>query len=236
MARSFILSALRTRARRRADQESTLFVSDAEANQYISASYAELYDILVKSGLSYFETDATVNATGASVYALPADHYATLAVHYQVQASPARYVPLALLQPAYRHAAEYSGASRAYVYRVVGTNLELLPAPATGGVYRHTYVPAPADLTADGNSVDGVSGWEEFIVVDAAIKMRTKEESDTAALERDRARLLERIAEAAENRNMGQPHKVIDARDAYDAFMGEYGWWYQPWARGGDDW
>lgn len=57
---------------------------------------------------------------------------------------------------------------------------------------------------------DGVNGWEEYIVVDAAIKCLTKEESETAVLERDKAFLLKRIEAMASNRDAGKPEKITD--------------------------
>jgi len=179
------------------------FVTDSELNGYISASYADLYDTLVRTGLAYFETTATINATGVETYSLPADHYATIAVDYRIDTTT--WEPLREYMIRERHLYENQGAGYAEAYRVVGTNISLLPVPASGRVYRHRYVPAPANLTSDATNVDGVSGWEEWIVADAARKCLQKEESDTRTIERDLARLQARIEEAAENRAIAEP-------------------------------
>ena len=47
-------------------------------------------------------------------------------------------------------------------------------------------------------TVDGRAGWEEWVVVDAAVKLLTKEESDTSQLEREAARIWSRIMKCAE--------------------------------------
>jgi hypothetical protein len=57
-----------------------------------------------------------------------------------------------------------------------------------------------------------VSGWEEFIVVDAARKMLQKEESSTVGIERDLKRLRERIEEMAQNRAWASPRRITDVR------------------------
>ncbi len=208
MARTFTLLQLRTRARERCDMVNSTFITDSELTGYISASYAELYDILVQSGLVYFTpTTQTITGTGVETYALPADYYGTVRVDRQ---SGSDYYPLSEYMITERHGFENSSGDST-VYSPQGTNISLLPAP-TGGTYRHTYIPAPSDLSSDSDTVDGVSGWEEFIVVDAARKMLQKEESSTVGIERDLKRLRERIEEMAQNRAWASPRRVTDVR------------------------
>ena len=46
---TFTEADLRTRARRRADMENSTFVTDAEIQDYLNSSIAELHDFMVKS-------------------------------------------------------------------------------------------------------------------------------------------------------------------------------------------
>lgn len=69
-------------------------------------------------------------------------------------------------------------------------------------------LPAVGTITVD--SLDGRNGWEEWVVVDAAIKLLAKEESDTSQLEREAARLWARIMAALQNRDSGQGKRVTD--------------------------
>lgn len=236
--RSFTLAQLRTKVRERADMVNSQFITDAELNGYISASYAKLYDILVKGGLMNYEliqtinTDGTVDANGFASFQLPQDYYGTLGVDYQYDNQHWISIPLAEFTE--RNRFGNAVPARAIGYRVIGagqnnTNgfgkIILLPAPPTGQVYRHIYVQAPVDLTLDSDVVDGVSGWEELIVIDAAIKCLTKEESDTAHLERERTMEMERIEEAKENRMM-QPHRVSDVFKDEDPFYSYRDRWW----------
>lgn len=59
-------------------------------------------------------------------------------------------------------------------------------------------------------SIDGRSGWEEWVVIDAAMKLLTKEESDTSQLEREAARIWGRIMKALSNRDAGQAKRITD--------------------------
>lgn len=62
--------------------------------------------------------------------------------------------------------------------------------------------------------MDGIAGWEEFIVIDAAIKALIKEESDITALVLQRQELVDRIQGMAEGRDAGQAQHVSDALSA----------------------
>jgi hypothetical protein len=65
-------------------------------------------------------------------------------------------------------------------------------------------------LTTDASVCDGISGWTEYIIVDAAIKAMQKEESDVSALMAQKQMLTQRINAMAESRDAGSPAKVSD--------------------------
>lgn len=222
MARTFTLSELRTKVRERCDMQNTEFVSDSELSGYISASYTWLYDLLVRKGLRYFESTQTITADGSASYALPSDYYGTIAVDYQYGTNDWWEVPEYMIQE--RNNFNYYSNDVARGYSIVGDYIKLLPAQSSG-TYRHLYVPAPDDLSSDSDTVDGVSGWEELVVLDAAIKCLRKEESDTKGLERDLARLEARIEEAAENRALASPRRVADVYTRYDDWYQGRGRW-----------
>jgi hypothetical protein len=58
--------------------------------------------------------------------------------------------------------------------------------------------------------VDGISGWEEYPVVDAAIKIMGKEESETSALMMRKEALKKRIQDIAANRDPGTAARTAD--------------------------
>lgn len=70
-----------------------------------------------------------------------------------------------------------------------------------------------AALVVESSEVaDGISGWMEYVVTDAAIKMMQKEESDTTVLQIQKQALIKRIEAAAENRDAGSPATVADVQ------------------------
>lgn len=220
MARSVTLGEIRTRAQQLADigtdADGGSFVSSAEWSRYIDQAYCELYELMANSGLYYFESEQSITTTGAATVALPADHFQTIGVDYQRNNY---WTPLHRIGVRERNRFPITGVAYAMAYRVVGTNLVLYGTPPSGQTYRHLYVPAPASLVdaADATTVDGVAGWEEYIVVDAAIRALLREDTDTSQLQARKAQLKQRIAEAAEQRETAAPARVFDINADDDA-------------------
>ncbi len=212
MARSFTATLITTAAKQRADMVNSTFVSDTEWLTYISASYAHLYDLLVKADPGWAENTQTLTAAST---ALPSDYYGTKAVYYVPSTN--QYVPLKLVQENELHQYYTGGGSSAPTgYRIAGANIVLLPAGTTVGTCIHYYVPAPADITAGATTVDGVSGWEEFIVLDCAIKARLKQESSVTELVRERDMILARIEDMAMNRSFATARRIVDVTSCED--------------------
>lgn len=317
------LGQLRTASRQRADMVNSTFVSDAELNSYINASYYELYDLLVqKYGNDYYVKEYSFNLVGnQSRYDLPDDFYKLLGVDLEISSGPDGYVSLRPFSLAERN--RYSTANvQTWIgvtnlrYRLSGNKLWFTPSPQTGQTIRIWYIPRLAELvdevtltvaslpvaddffaignvtlttpadwatgvtttnaaanlatainaatitngdvtaTANGNVItlvqadsaelalsvgnsasptptvgastrlqlsassvgpgslvaDGVSGWLEYVVTDAAIKMLQKEESDTSTLQFQKAALIKRIEAAGENRDAGSPATIADVQ------------------------
>lgn len=74
----------------------------------------------------------------------------------------------------------------------------------------------------DDTTIDGIAGWEEYVIVDAAIKACIKCEFPTAELAGQKADMKKRIEQMAEGRDAGQAHHVSDAL-SINGFGGDYG-------------
>lgn len=73
------------------------------------------------------------------------------------------------------------------------------------------YIPAPPRLQlGSGQSVDGVAGWEEWIVLDACIKAASKEEGDTSDFRAQKADIEQQIEEMCGDRDAAWPDRVTD--------------------------
>lgn len=234
------LAEIRTAARQRADMTASQFVTDAEFNSYINSSLAELYDLLVTSyGNDYYATTANITTvTGQDRYALPADFFKLLGVDLAIQGTAgsanATYVSLRPFNMTERN--RYTTASvQTWVgvtnirYRLSANSLWLTPTPQNGQSLRLWYVPRVIPLVNDADVADGVSGWLEYVVVDAAVKALQKEESDVSVLLAQKTALTQRINAAAANRDAANPATVADTQFTSGAwpYNGGFGggWW-----------
>lgn len=221
------LAELRLAAQQRADMVGSDFVSDSEWTSYINGSYYELYDLLVqKYGDDYFvSTDTSIVTDGVndrySLAALDPALYKLLGVDVQLSgtagAANGSYVPLLPFNFIERNVLGTATTQAALVrtnlrYRLNGGNLWLNPLPAANQTLRLWYVPQLEPLVNESDTADGVSGWLEYVICDAAIKAMQKEESDVSVLMAQKAALIQRIEAAAENRDAGSPATVADVR------------------------
>lgn len=93
----------------------------------------------------------------------------------------------------------------------------------------------PIYFWTDAASMDGISGWEEYVIIDAAIKAMIKEESDVTALAGQKAGMLSRIQSMAEGRDLGQACHVQDVL-GMQGDCGDYGSGYGGYGGGGYGW
>lgn len=208
MARSYTVTLLIARVRYAADIVSvTTRHPDADLIIYLDQSYSWLYNRLA-SVLGYYEsTQSITSVAGTATYAVDATYYKTIGVDYKLNSDT--WVPLKKIHASERNDYPVTGP-RALAYRIVGSNVTLYPAPdAASQTYRHLYVPMPAKLTTGSDTVDGIAGWEEAVVLHAAIKVLRRDGLDTKDLERDLARELQRMDEEAASRDL-QPGHVAE--------------------------
>ncbi len=65
---------------------------------------------------------------------------------------------------------------------------------------------------SDSTQIDGISGWEEYIVLDATLKAMGKEESDISLIAQQKLAMKQRLIDMAANRDVGNPATVADVQ------------------------
>ncbi len=226
------LGQLRLMAQQRADRVNSNFVTLPEWNSYINQSAFELYDLLIDVYEDYYVTGPTdLTTDGTNMVPLPSDFYKLMGVDGSPGSSNC-FVTLKKFNFIARNRYIYPQLPNTLLgifnpqYRLVGSNLMLIPTPQAGQTVRIWYIPKMVQLLQDTDILQGVSGWSEYIICDAAIKALQKEESDVSILGMQKMALIKRIEDSAMNRDAGQPDTISDTRSFSDRWggMGGLGW------------
>lgn len=195
--RTVTLQDIRLDCRDRADMPRARLVSDQNLDRYINDSVARVYKMLVAArGQDYYMKDQSFTTDGRnpSQYALNSDFWQLVNVTATDGTFRRTLRPFTMKERA-----------RWQEYAV----------PA-GLVVTYSYVPAPDRLTDPDATFDGIAGWEEWVVLDAAMKMLEKEETDTSAMANRRAELTREIELLAPDRDAGWPERVTDVGRGWD--------------------
>jgi hypothetical protein len=193
MALTVTLANLRTRIRNRGEWLDT-YISDAEILAMVNASIAQLHNIITGLDPDYFlSSDDSNVVSGTATYALATDCFKP------------KGVDLNQLQ---------SGAGeRLWTrYRIEGSNIRLMPTPGwseTNGL-RLWYIPTPTVLSADSDTYDGISGFDEWVVLNCCVMCAAKEGSDTSVFMAQKKEVERLVRSAAAIRDIGEPDMVRD--------------------------
>lgn len=208
------LANLRLRSKQRANMENSQFLTDAEWDSNINYSISELRDIITsKAGEDYFAASFSATLTsGQETVSLPADFYKLLWAEVLVDGS--NYTAMKRFEIAERPVNTYnlSGPATELKYRLRADSLWLQPVSATGGkTIRGWYVPVATVLTADTDTLAGLNGWDEYVVLLSARKALVKEEQDVTNLDRDILIFTQRLEAMAPARDQSQPMRIQDS-------------------------
>jgi len=213
MARNVTLSGLRDRIYELGELREA-YVSKTALREEINQSIAELYDLVVQADQGYYEsTDTITVVSGTASYSLPTDYYKTIGVDVQ-RSDGSTWINLRRYNHTERN--KYSnyggGINREWTeYRVRGGNIVFTPSPTWSGSARHFYIPTPTKLTDDGDTFDGVAGWDDYVVYDCLVKfVGGKEEGDAAVWQSLFDKAQNRIEQMSRTRDFGEPSTIRD--------------------------
>lgn len=208
------LAELKTQARQRSDMENSEFVSDSELTAYINSSLAELHDLLIASYCDdYMMIEHIFTSDGSLAYDLPDDFYKLRGV--DVRRGNGQWATVKRYNFNRRNEQQNAYAwnllGLPYIeYRLVGRQIRFNRTPDNALSFRIWYHPKLTKLVVDADSYDDINGFAEYVVVDAAIKMMQKEESDVSVLAAQKEGLRQRIIAMAANRDANEPASVTD--------------------------
>ena len=198
---SVTLANLRTRVRYQADIESSTHVSDAELTYYINNSAAELHGLLCTLYEDYYLTSSTFTLTSANTYTLPSNFFKLRGLDYD-NAGSYITVPRFSFEERNRWQERYQRGDLEVwrAFRLMQGAIYILPEDDFAGTYRLWYLLNYTAMTSDADTLSDLMGWDEYVVVDAAIKCLRKEEQDTTELMQEKASMQSRISTSLSDR------------------------------------
>jgi hypothetical protein len=221
------LGMLRYFAKKKADMDQSNFLTLDEWNFNLNQSYYELYDLLITLYEDFFlQEPYSFQTDGSDAYDLPDDFYKLMGVDCGLSGSNTSWATLRKFDFIQRNRYVYPQMTSTLTgvydlqYRLMGNQLHFIPTPQASQSIRVWYIPKLTQLLKDTDICSGISGWTEYIIVDAAIKAKEKEESDVSVLMAQKMQLLKRINDSAMNRDVGQPDTISRVRNFNDGFGG----------------
>lgn len=204
MPRNVTLSTLRADVRFESGFDNSRVFTSARVDAYINDAIADLWDLLLDARPDYYLAEhAPSTVAGTPTVALAADHYRLRAVQASIGG---RYFPVHPVNvgEAWRFEAGTS-SPRGWRYRQQGALIRLVPTPTTVTPMRIYYLPYAPTLTADGDTWDGISGYERLVVLLATRGMFRRERMPTGDVDREIGEEAAKIRTAAADLDAGQP-------------------------------
>lgn len=203
------LAQIKSRARQKADMENSNFIQDPELLNYINEAYFTWYDLVVEAFEDYYLSADPLEfnlAAGVSQFTLPDDFYKLAGVDRAISINSNRFYPLRKTKWRGRNQTEdrfsYYGLQPTVTYRIFKDTIQFTPRDAALGDYKLFYIPLATALVDDGDEIDTYNGFENLLIIDVAIKMLAKEESDPSLLLLERQRLEEKMKEMLIDRDI----------------------------------
>jgi hypothetical protein len=178
---------MRNSARQHADQENSLFCTNAEIDALINANIRKVHRRIVKAyGNAYAGSSTTITtAAGTEAYALPAtfmklSSYGVWWVAGNEKRRISRYDPNRSndQEPnaGWTHYSRRAGVQ----YDLFNKEIRFLPTPQAVHSVKVYFIPTPTLLVADADVYDGIAGFEQGIIWATAADMLAKQESDAS--------------------------------------------------------
>lgn len=212
--------------------EKSQFVTDAEVTAYLNWGLSALDDLMVTLyedyKISEIQETITSSIDGYNSFNLPADFLKARAMDRQFGGGVWHTMQRVGLPARNRGNGAFSilVAQQARNYRVQGTQVIVEPWQQAAGTYKLTYIPRFVPLANPSDTLPDymdLQSWCQFAVIDAVIKILTKQDMDASQWQSQKSDLFQRITTAASVRDAGPPMSAEDWNGGSDR-GGGYGW------------
>jgi hypothetical protein len=202
MAATVTLLSMRTDVAVRGGYENSADITSAVLNTFINEAVKQVWDILKSKRDDMLVTSATLNtAIGVDATTLPATFYQLRKLEIADSSAPSgwRRLRQTSLDVSHQYAQLFG---KRYRYRLQGPSVVLHPTPQAIETLRIYFIPTAPQLAADGDTFDGVNGYEDLVFQLALYRCRDRQEQDLSSCTREIARLTAQISSASDGRDV----------------------------------
>lgn len=216
------LAQLKTDVLRNVDMVSGSLVSDDELRRHINKGGGDLFDQFTLRYQDYLTAPVPTEFTlspGQNVFTLPGDVVKLRGVDRQVGGGWVRVRSYGH-ESRDRHSQAFVG--RGVVpgsdvrYREFRNTLRFEPERSAAGRYRFWYVQARTELVNDDDSIDLPNGWDDYIVLDAAIRCLEKGGLDLSSQRLRKSEMKQRLEDVMSSRDGSEQDFVRGPEDDVD--------------------
>jgi hypothetical protein len=217
MALTQTLAQLRTNVRRMADAGGTTALQrhpDADLNDYVNRGIAALrreLDVAIPDQ-RFLASSTVTTVAGTTTYSLPADFNHLVSIDILADGTKTWLLPYELHERASLTSPDINSSGVPLAYRLMGGNVELLPAPQ--GVYTVTlwYVADPSTLSLDASTFDTITRLDDYVIAYAAklVAMKDKNWDLLGACDGLMDRMREDVQFIARSRDRNSPSRIVD--------------------------
>jgi hypothetical protein len=202
VAKTSTLAEMRDRVRFLGDFPNSRKFTPAIIDREVNNAVEDTWNVLITARPDYYTLEQLVTSVaGTDSVALAGDFFRLRKVEMR---DGARWRPL--LRVELNHAHRFSDTQgRPTHYRLQGTTVKLYRTPDGAYDLRVFYMPCKSTLVADGDTFDGINGFEEHAVVGAVVKLKMREGMPAEEWVGERRRLEQDVRSHADNMDSGQP-------------------------------
>ena len=215
--RTLNVDSLVERVREITDLKDTQFVTDDEIGHYLNRAYKSLYNEIVEANEDYFTKTIRFRSI-TNELVLPLDFYKLRAIDLYYGNFFYTLSPVALRErESYQFSSSFyrpynvRGCSDLYRYNIEGDKITFYSQlRGSESDFIMHYVPKPKTL---GEGARLPEGWENYIILKAAVMCRVKEESSYRELAMLAEEELNRVRKLCVERDHTQPETIIDVNE-----------------------
>lgn len=217
------LSQLRTQIRDLADEPLTGgTVADDRYKDYINLSLGELHELVVHAYEDHFIKQQTVSVvSGTESYALPSDYHKTRGMF--VKDGDDRFkldrFHLSELDRFRPDLVTVAPNNQHLKYAIFDNDIWFAPKPTAATTVEHWYVYTFTALSNDSDEVSSnlLQSWEDFVICSGAHRVAVRNEMENVnELLQLKEAARTRITAACEERDAGEPNRVVDVTGRLD--------------------